>query len=253
MISFDFTPWVIAAMAVIALLSSFVQASLGLGFGIIFMALMPQLIGHGSAIAAMYIIVSIVIIWTIVASRKSVDMRCCWKKAWPCMIGNGVGIALGTVVLYLLEMTSPALLIKMTGGVLILMSLYFLIFAKGISINATPVKGFSLGGLSGILAGFLGIGGPPTSIYLLNATDTVDEYLSSIQTSYLMGNLVGVAMHIIKGSYTPTSFGAMVICLAPTVAGTVLGLKFAQRLNAPLLKKILYVFMIAMGIFLIVK
>ena len=253
MISFDFTPWVIAAMAVIALLSSFVQASLGLGFGIIFMALMPQLIGHGSAIAAMYIIVSIVIIWTIVASRKSVDMRSCWKKAWPCMIGNGVGIALGTWVLSILEASSPALLIKMTGGLLILMSLYLLIFARGLKIRATPVKGVSLGGLSGLLAGCMGIGGPPSTIYLLNATDTVEEYLASIQTSYIIGNIIGVGLHALKGSYTPLAFGALTISLLPTMAGAFLGMKLAHCLNIPLLKKVLYVFMIAMGIFLIFK
>ena len=68
-----------------------------------------------------------------------------------------------------------------------------------------------------------------------------------------MGNAVTIAMHMIKGSYTPDVLVIMAICTLPTIAGTILGLKFAQRLNIALLKKILYVFMIAMGIVLIIR
>ena len=250
---FDFSPWVIAAMAVVTLLSSFVQTSLGLGFGMVYMALMPQMIGQSPAIAIMYIMGLMITGWTLFVSRGQVDLKNCWRKAWPCMIGNGVGIALGTWVLSILEASSPALLIKMTGGLLILMSLYLLIFARGLKIRATPVKGVSLGGLSGLLAGCMGIGGPPSTIYLLNATDTVEEYLASIQTSYIIGNIIGVGLHALKGSYTPLAFGALTISLLPTMAGAFLGMKLAHCLNIPLLKKVLYVFMIAMGIFLIFK
>ncbi|RJP55388.1 MAG: hypothetical protein C4583_00680 [Anaerolineaceae bacterium] len=100
----------------------------------------------------------------------------------------------------------------------------FLKFKNRWQFKATFVKGLGLGGASGVLSGLFGIGGPPISIYLINSTEDIYEYLATIQLTYAVGTVIGMVMHASAGSYTPTVLGAVIVSLVPVLIGCLVGI-----------------------------
>lgn len=251
--SFDFSTGTIILIIGLTLVSALIQSASGIGYAGLFMLIMPTILGYSSALAHMYVCYSIVMLTTIIYTFRKVDIKKLWKIAFPCLITNVFGIIIGTISVKAIEQVNSDILMLILGFVLAGVSIYFFIFSKKVKITPTVPKGLALGAFGGLMSGLVGLGGPPISIYLLNATDDANEYLASLQIPYFAGNIVGIATHLLTGNVTPLTAGAIVLSLVPTLGGCIFGLWLANKVNGTVLKRIVYAVMLGMGILLIVQ
>jgi uncharacterized membrane protein YfcA len=91
------------------------------------------------------------------------------------------------VGVFTLMSTTESLLCRIFGGVLILLSIYFIIFSNKVKFVPTPASGLAVGVISGFFSGLFSIGGPPIVIYFLSITDEKMEYNASLQFYFLSG------------------------------------------------------------------
>jgi uncharacterized membrane protein YfcA len=210
------------------------------------MSIMPYLFEYKTALAVMFMQYLVVSIYSVVIGWKKVDI----KMAMPCLIGNATGLIIGYIFL---AMIKADYITRLLGIFLILLAIYFLFLNNRWRIKPTFGKGLALGNLSGVLGGLFGIGGPPLSIYLVNATDDIFVYLVNIQLSYGVGTAISAAMHASAGRYTPSVIGVLIVSLIPVIAGCMLGRSILKRFDKEKFNKIIYVFMIFMGAMLVIK
>ena len=227
-------------------MSSLVQSSLGIGYAVLYMTIVPYFIEYKLALAMMFLQYIVVLAFALMSMREKMNFR----MALPCIIGNTVGIAAGILLLTSID---AGFVVKLLGVVLILSALYFFMVQGRWRLKPTFSKGLGLGGFSGILAGLFGIGGPPLSIYLINATDDLREYLATIQLTYVLGTVVGLFLHAAVGHYPPVVAGATLISFVPVFAGCLLSFWLLKRLDKRKFSKFLYSFMVLMGLVLVVK
>lgn len=243
---FDLPLYVYVILAVTAMLSSIVQFSTGLGYAVVYMAIIPYFLEYKTVLAVMFVLYLVLSFYTVFTGWKKVN----FKMSLPCIIGNATGLGFGFLMLNLIK---TEYITKLLGALLLSMAIYFLLLKNKWRVKPTFTKGIALGNLSGFLGGMFGIGGPPLSIYLLNSTDDIYEYLVNIQLSYGIGTILSVIMHAADGRYTPSANGIIVVSLIPVVAGCIMGRMLLKKVDKDKFNKILYIFMAIMGLILLFK
>ena len=89
-----------------------------------------------------------------------------------------VGIILGEVI--------PLTMLKITTGIVVIAFSIFLLIRVNLAIKLSAFRDFVAGGLSGILLGSCGIGGPPVALYL-NASDLQFERSRALLSQFVSG------------------------------------------------------------------
>jgi uncharacterized membrane protein YfcA len=89
-----------------------------------------------------------------------------------------VGIVLGEAV--------PLTILKITTGVVVIVFSTFLLVRVNLAIKLSALRDFLAGGLSGILLGSCGIGGPPVALYL-NASGLQFERSRALLSQFVSG------------------------------------------------------------------
>lgn len=251
--SFEFEIGTVILIILVTLFAALIQSASGVAYACLFMMFMPSIIGYSSSLAMANVCYSVLLIVTVIYTFKYVDVKKCLKIAVPCLITNAIGMVIGTLCVKAIEGTNTKILTLLLGVALTLISLYFFTISNKVKIKPTIPKGLALGGMGGLMCGFFGMGGPPISIYILNATDSANEYLGAIQIPYLAGVVSSVTTHALSGSLTPPVLGAAVISIVPTIVGTFGGIWLANKVDNLMLKRIVYAVMMVMGIVLIVQ
>ena len=140
------------------------------------------------------------------------------------------------------------LLKALLGVFLILLSLYLVFFSNRIHIKPTWYGGLAAGGLSGILSGLFAMGGPPVVVYFMESERDVNRYLATIQAYLTLTNIFNTAIKAAAGFVSGSVMGFWLFGAAGTLAGIYVGKKMYGKLNANLIKKLVYVMMAASGV-----
>lgn len=226
----------------VAAIGAFIQRVSGFGFGIFVMIFLPYILpDYGPATvlsSAMGLVMS-----AQVAITKRRDIR--WRLVLPCL-----ATAMLTTVMAVVFMKgqSSALLKGLLGGMLILLSVYFIFFSKKIKIKGNVPTGLGVGLLSGVMGGLFAMSGPPIVVYLINVAATSAEYLATIQAYFVALGVFTIGAKVIAGFLTSEvvllwAFGAIGVCL-----GTYVGGKVFDRLDAEKVKRIAYGVMAVSGV-----
>ena len=139
------------------------------------------------------------------------------------------------------------------GGVLIALSIYFLIFSQKIRLKASLPGGIAIGTVGGVLSGLFSTGGPPVVLYLSGIISDKMVYFATIQGYFAITDLYGVGTRILGGIITwQVLLYAAVGWLGSLIGNTLGGLVFS-KINTQTLKKIIYIGMIVSGMIMIGK
>lgn len=234
------------AIGLVALLASFVQASTGLGYALICMALWPLMVPFRTA-AVMEVISAFLMFATITLRyRKHVNLR---LIAWP-LVSTLVCNTLGVM---LLVTSAESLLRRIMGIALIALAIYFMVFSNRIHVQPTRRNGLLAGAIGGLLGGMLGIGGPPMAAYMLAVTDDKMEYNATLQFYFLATSVYVFLVHIFAGSIDAQVLRYGSAAAVGMLGGTALGMLVFKRLSMQNIKKLIYPFFIVMGIYFILK
>ncbi len=199
--------------------ASFVQRTIGFGFGIFIMTALPFLMpsyGEAVTLSGLLSLTSA----TIVMFKYLRFVN--WKRLLPIVAAF---VLFSTFAIYLLNRIEGRAMRMVLGIVLILISLYFSFFKEKIQKIIRPGKGWQLGtgSLSGIMGGLFGMHGPPVVLYLTVSEPDKDHYMGMIQTYAVITNITMVIVRAFAGYVTPTVGTTYMYGLTGLVVGVIAG------------------------------
>ena len=224
-----------------ALIGGIIQASIGIGYGMIAIAVLSFLL----PIKTIHIIVllSAYLLNGVVAYRyrKKISMKIIILPLLPLFIGSYLGLK---ILLF-----APENMLKLFIAIfLILLSLY-MITKKQIHINNLICFGIGSGFFGGILMGIASIPGPVLSMYVLKSTRSREAYLGNLQTIFFIMSHYRLFLFYQSGGITYNDIKLSIIA----VVGVILGIYVSQSIRIQFfLKKSgyeqgIYVFILLMG------
>ena len=143
--------------------ASFIQRTIGFGFGIFIMTALPFLMpsyGEAVTLSGLLSLTSATIV--MVKYLKFVT----WKRLLPIVASF---IIFSTIAICLLDKIEGQAMRRILGITLILISLYFSFFKTRLQKLIRPTKGwqYGTGAASGIMGGLFAMHGPPVVLYLI--------------------------------------------------------------------------------------
>ncbi|MFW6311700.1 MAG: sulfite exporter TauE/SafE family protein [Nanoarchaeota archaeon] len=221
------------------------QSATSFGFGIFVMTLLPWVIDFKQAV------IVVLLLAFLLTTRLSFKLRehIKGKILIPVLITSFLGRIGGVNILMYF---SEEILKSILGLMLILISLYFMLYKNKLKIKATKIKGITAGFFNGILGGAFNTGGPPLVIYYLNAINEKMSYNSTLQATFAINCIFTIIIHLYYGNINTTILSYTIIGGLGVFAGSYLGLIIFKKIDEQILKKIIYIFLIFMGIMLII-
>ena len=239
-------PGVFIKVFFISMAGGFIQRVCGFGFGIFVMLFFPYFIKpHTSAAAISTLVSCFTSGYNAFLYRKKVP----YKRIIPLIIG---AIVMIPIAVRFSVMISGDFFKKLLGVILILLSIYFLVFNQKLKIRPTFVNGILAGGLGGVLSGLFSTGGPPIVLYLMNSLSDNITYFASTQFYFFGTGMYSTLMRAFNGVITKE----VIICTAIGFLGSIVG-NFAgkytfDKLNQNMLKRIVYIGMLVSGFIMLI-
>jgi len=236
----------ILAIIALAIGGSFIQRVTGFGFGILCMSMLPFLMpSYGEATALTGLLALVTVSFTAFQMRRHV----CWKN----LLGTlAVFLVVSFFSVRMVGSISSTTLRKILGVMLILASIYFMVFSGKIRIKPSFPAQASMGTLSGLMGGLFSMQGPPAVIYFLSSTDNKDEYMATISWYFFLGNIAMTLERGGNGFITPTVLKCWLFAAPSVLIGQWLGIKAFHGVPMASLRKIVYAYIGVAGILAII-
>ena len=238
------TIWIVILMA---FLGGFVQGVTGFGGGIVMMMVFPMLFPLTQAAGINGAILVFLNSTMVYVYRKYINI----KMVLPVFLFS---IIVSTITIKVAAGAAPLMIKKMFGGFLLLLAIYYLFIKK--DGRPDPMNLFvSLLFLtvSAVCDGLFGICGPMLVIYFLARCEERYDYLANLTTSFLLLGGYNTCFRIYSGILTGEHILYILCGAAAIVAGGLIAKKIADRLNAQLLTKAIYIMIFVSGISNILK
>lgn len=227
--------------------AAFVQRVSGFGSGIFSMLFLPYLFGDTVTAAAVSGLWSCsTTVYNAIRYRKHIRFSLILPIIIPALILLTVSIRLSTGL-------SSGSMMKILGVVLILLSIYFLFFSKKLHIRPSVPGGIGIGVVGGTLSGLFSTGGPPVVLYLSSILEKKIVYFATIQGYFAITDLYGVVNRLFNRIITWQVLLFALIGLIGSLAGNLLGTVVFHKLDAGLMKRIIYIGMILSGLVMLFK
>lgn len=224
--------------------ASFVQRTIGFGFGIFIMTVLPFLMpsyGEAVTLSGLLSLTSATVV--MVKYLKYVT----WKRMLPIAAAF---VIFSTIAIFLLDRIEGQAMRVILGIMLVLISLYFSFFKDKLQKIIRPTKGwqFGAGTASGIMGGLFGMHGPPVVLYLISSEPDKDHYMGMIQTYAVITNIAMLIVRAFAGYVTPAVGGAYLYGLAGLAMGVIAGNWAYRRIPGKLFTYIVYAYIGVCGL-----
>ena len=218
--------------------ASFVQRTIGFGFGIFIMTVLPFLMpsyGEAVTLSGLLSLTSATVV--MIKYLKYVT----WKRMLPIAAAF---VIFSTIAIFLLDRIEGQAMRVILGIMLVLISLYFSFFKDKLQKIIRPTKGwqFGAGTASGIMGGLFGMHGPPVVLYLISSEPDKDHYMGMIQTYAVITNIAMLIVRAFAGYVTPAVGGAYLYGLAGLAMGVIAGNWAYRRIPGKLFTYIVYAY-----------
>ena len=222
-------------------LGAFIQSVSGFGFGIFVMLIFPFIlpVSECAAVSGLLSMVSSF------ALGFYLRKKCNFKRILFPILGYIIG---SLPAILISDSTSNDFMKKVLAVILIVLSLYFLLFQSKLRIRESLPTALAVGFFSGILGGFFAMGGPPIVAYLIQTSKDNDSYMAEVQMYFGITNLISSIIRAIGGIITVSVLCNWGIGLVALFLGTVLGRKIFKYIDSKRLKLIVYCFMLVSGV-----
>lgn len=223
-----------AVIGLIALCGGILQGVTGFGAGIVMMMVLPSLFPLNQAAGvscAIAIVLSLSMFWRY---RRYIQIK---KVIWPAVLY----VAVSSISIIFSTMVNQAMMKKVFGVFLILLSAYYLFFNKSQAKELNLLVSVIFIAVFGACDGLFGIGGPLMVLFFLGQTYSKEEYLGSIQTVFLVNLVYGTMMRMANHILTPWHLPYIGIGMACILVGLAAANKIVDRLDGEKIKKITYV------------
>ena len=226
--------------------AGFVQRVSGFGLGIFAMLFMPHFLPSATMAASISCLFSCgTSTYNAIRYRKDVS----FKLVLPLMIAAMIAIPIAVSFSAKVPQRTFELLL---GGILVLISIWFLFFDHKIHIRPTIANGLLAGALGGSLNGLFSTGGPPVVLYLSQAASSPATYFAGIQFYFCITNIYATVMRALNGLVTWETLLLAAVGMVGCMTGDFVGKTVFDKLDGNRLKKVIYIGMILSGILMLV-
>ncbi|MBU9788808.1 sulfite exporter TauE/SafE family protein [Lentilactobacillus sp. IMAU92037] len=229
-----------------AVLAGIVQGVTGFGSAIVLMVFLPTIlpIPQSAGVASLIMSVSnIMLAWRY---RRSLSFK---RIIWPFLVYASVAF----VALKLVSSIDVHLLKSMLGGLLVALSLYFLLIKSGGRKHYPIYVAIIFMVVSGFFNGLFGIGGPLMALYFLSLADTKEAYLAYIQTFFLIDQLYVTSVRFYDGILGTNDIPFILIGIVGGVVGTMIANRITAHMNIQMIQKCVFVLIGISGLFYLVQ
>lgn len=227
--------------------ASFIQRTIGFGFGIFIMTALPFLMpsyGEAVTLSGLLSLTSATVV--MVKYLKFVT----WKRLLPIVASF---IIFSTIAICLLDKIEGQAMRRILGITLILISLYFSFFKARLQKLIRPTKGwqYGTGAASGIMGGLFAMHGPPVVLYLIVSEPDKDHYMGMIQTYAVVTNITMLAVRAFNGYVTPAVGSSYIYSLIGLAIGVIAGNWAFKRIPNRLFTYIVYAYIGVSGLIIL--
>lgn len=224
--------------------ASFVQRTIGFGFGIFIMTALPFLMpsyGEAVTLSGLLSLTSAAVV--MVKYLKYVT----WKRFLPIVASF---VIFSTLAICMLDKIEGRAMRMILGIVLIIISLYFSFFKDKLQKIIRPTPGWQLGAgaASGVMGGLFGMHGPPVVLYLVASEPDKDHYMGMIQTYAFVTNLTMLAVRAWNGYVTPTVGTTYIYGLIGLAVGVLAGNWAYNRIPNRIFTYVVYAYIAISGL-----
>ena len=218
--------------------ASFVQRTVGFGFGIFIMTALPFLMpsyGEAVTLSGLLSLTSATVV--MVKYIRYVT----WKRLLPIF---GAFVVMSTLAIFFLDRIEGRMMRMILGIMLILISLYFTFFKEKLQKLIRPTKGWQLGtgAASGVMGGLFAMHGPPVVLYLISSEPDKDHYMGMIQTYAVITNISMLAVRAFNGYVTEVVGMTYLYAMAGLAVGVLLGNWAFKHIPNKLFTYVVYVY-----------
>jgi uncharacterized membrane protein YfcA len=238
----------LAAVAVVITISGFVQSSMGFGYAVVALAVLPLVLGVREA----NIVVSLSMIFPLTlaiwAYREGID----WRTMAFCLAGSAFGLPLG---LWIFSTIDPNWLIRATGVVILLLSLDGLRRREAHDEKPVSRRWSALAGCaSGVLSGSVGMGGPPVAAYAARQPWQPNQIKAFLISFSLVLSVMKAAGLVVTGwtdNRTVLLYTAAAIPFG--FAGSQVGIIASRNINARRFRQITMAALVVLSLGMIIR
>ena len=226
------------AILLLAAGASFVQRTIGFGFGIFIMTALPFLMPSYAEAVTLSGLLSLTSATVVMIQYiKYVN----WRRLLPILAAFAI---FSTVAIYLLDRIEGPSMKIILGIMLICLSLYFSFFKNKIQKIIHPTTGWQLGAgsVSGVMGGLFGMQGPPVVLYLIVSEPDRNNYMSMIQTYAVLTNITMVISRAFNGYVTPAVGMTYLYGLGGLVIGVLAGNWAFRRIPSRIFTYMVYAY-----------
>ena len=218
--------------------ASFIQRTIGFGFGIFIMTALPFLMPSYAEAITLSGLLSLTSATVVMLQYiKYVT----WKRFLPIL---GAFVAFSTAAILMLDKIEGPAMRRILGIMLIFLSFYFSFFKERLQkhIRATPGWMLGTGSVSGVMGGLFGMQGPPVVLYLIVSEPSKNHYMGMIQTYAVATNITMLAVRVYSGYVTPAVGTSYLYGLLGLVIGVLIGNWAFKRIPSKLFTYIVYAY-----------
>lgn len=227
------------------MLALFVRSSLGFGDALIAMPLLSFFTDLQTATPLVALMGFSMAIGILLSSWRDVDI----KAAWRLILASALGIPIG---LYLLTNVPEGYVLVLLGLILIGYGVYNLAQFRLPEIKRDEFA-FLFGFVAGILGGAYNTNGPPVVIYGSMRRWEPQFFRATLQAFFISSNFMIVLGHGLSGLWTPTVLWLSAIVLPIAIIMVITGGLLMSRMPQQLFSRIIYFFLIVIGVVMIVR
>ena len=235
-------------ITILAAGASFVQRTIGFGFGIFIMTALPFLMpsyGEAVTLSGLLSLTSATVV--MLKYIKYVT----WQRLLPMVAAF---VLFSTIAICLLDRIEGQSMRIILGIMLIIISIYFTFFKEKLQKIIRPTKRWQLGtgSVSGIMGGLFGMHGPPVVLYLISSEPDKDHYMGMIQTYAVITNITMIIVRATSGYVTPAVGTTYLYGLSGLAIGIIAGNWAYSRIPNRLFTYIVYAYICISGIIIAV-
>ena len=232
--------------AVILFFSSLTQAMIGFAFNLL---AIPLLIWAGFSLAQAVVLTSIPMFTQLLTNTWKLRESIVWQDVKRPILIRYITLPIGIWLLYYLN-NLDTVYIKQLVGVILLLILASQLFVKfEVKEKLDKLWDYITFGLSGIMLGMLGMGGPPIVLWLLAHNWSAKRTRAFITTVFLFAAPIQIAMLYYKfGDKIPEMFIYAIYAIPIVVLAALLGVKIGNQLNKEKLRVIIVFFLFLLAI-----
>lgn len=232
-----------ALAGLIFFLAGLIQGVTGFGAGLVAIPLLLLIIDVKIAVPLVMLNNVLMTSYLSFTFRSVMD----WKKIYPLLVGTIPGIIIGSKCLAVID----AHLVRIFLGILLISYSLYNLFAQPRPLAMPKYIGYIAGLLTGFITGIVSAGGPPVIIYTTLTNWSKDQIKATLAGFFICNSTFTVMVNALSGMTTRLTLQYCVVTMPLIVLGAYLGSHLTDKINRRTYLKIIYTFLIIMGLLML--